>query len=51
MVVIDPRSKWLEVHPMHTITAQATIQHLIVIFAQFSLQERVVSDNGPTIIY
>ena len=48
LVVIDAHSKWLEVHTMSSITAQATIQHLRQIFAQFGLPEHVVSDNGPT---
>ena len=42
LVVIDAHSKWLEVHPMPTITTQATIQHLTIIFVQFGLPERVV---------
>ena len=37
LVVIDAHSKWLEVHLMPTITAQATIQHLRAIFAWFGL--------------
>ena len=35
---------------MPTIMAQATIQHLRTILAQFGLPKRVVSDNGPTFI-
>ena len=44
LVVIDAHSKWLEVHPMPTITAQASkFQCLIrTIFDQFGLSERVV---------
>ena len=44
--VIDAHSKWLEVHPMPTITAQAIMQHPRTIFAKFGLPERVVSNNG-----
>ena len=50
LVVIDAHSKWLEVHPIPTIMAQATIHCLRTIFAQFGLPDRVVSDNGPTFI-
>ena len=50
LVVIDAYSNWLEVHPMPTITAQATIQHLGTIFSQVGLPERIVSDNRPTFI-
>ena len=46
LVVIDAHSKWLEIHPVPTITAQATIQCLGTTFAQFGLPERVVSENG-----
>ena len=46
LVLIDALSKWLEVHPLPMIMAQATSQHLWTIFAQFGLPERIVSDNG-----
>ena len=41
----DAHSMWLEVHAMPTITAQATIQCLRTIFAQFDLPERVVFEQ------
>ena len=47
-ILIDAHSKWIEVHPMYSITASATIQCLRNIFAQFGIPENVVSDNGPT---
>ena len=50
LVLINAHSKWLEVHPRPMILAQATIQHLKTILAQFGLTGRVVSDNGPTFI-
>ena len=50
MVVIDAHSKWIQVHPMSKIMAQATIQRLRTIFVQFGRPKRVVSDNGPTFI-
>ena len=44
LVVIGAHSKWLEVHPMPMITAQATftIQRLRTIFAQFGILESCV---------
>ena len=48
LVVIDAHSKWLKVHPMPTIMALTTIQHLRTIIASFGLPERVVSDDAPT---
>ena len=48
LVVIDAHSKWLEVHPVPTITAKVPcIQCLRTIFAQVGLPERVVTDSGP----
>ena len=41
LAVIDAHSKLLEVHPMPTITAQATIQCLGTIFAQFVYQKKL----------
>ena len=47
-ILIDSHSKWIEVHPLSSITASATIQCLCNIFAQFGIPENVVFDNGPT---
>ena len=35
LILIDAHSKWLEVHPMATITASATVDCLCTIFARF----------------
>ena len=35
---------------MPTITTQATVKCLKVIFAQFDIPERIVSDNGPPLL-
>ena len=48
LILIDSHFKWIEVHPMSSITASATIQCLHNIFAQFGIPENVVSDNCPT---
>ena len=47
-ILINACSKWMEVHPMSSFTASATIQCLRNIFTQFGIPENVVSDNGPT---
>ena len=47
-ILIDSHSIWIEVHPMSSITASATIQCVHNIFAQFGIPENVVSDNAPT---
>ena len=49
-IVTDEHFKWLQINPVCTITAQATIQHVTTIFAQFALPKRVELDNGPTFI-
>ena len=48
LVLVDATSKWLEVHPMQTITASKTIEVLRSIFATHGLPRKVVTDNGPT---
>ena len=48
LVLVDAHSKWLEVHPMTSITASSTIYILRQIFACHGLPETAVSDNGPT---
>ena len=47
LVIIDAHSKWLEVIPMNSTSATATIQALRTTFSQFGLPESIVSDNGP----
>lgn len=50
LVLVDAGSKWLEVVPMETTTATATIAKLRAIFALHGLPERVVTDNVPQFI-
>ena len=38
-VIIDAKSKWIEVFPVHSSTAKITIQHLKTLFAQFGLPD------------
>ena len=46
-LIVDSHSKWLEVFPMTTTTATATINALRATFAQHGLPLELVSDNGP----
>lgn len=46
-IVIDSNSKWLEVFPMSTTTAEKTIDILRSLFARYGLPKEIVSDNGP----
>lgn len=47
LVVIDAHSKWIEVFPVNSATAAATIENLRQLFAQFGIPDTIVSDNGP----
>lgn len=46
MVVVDARTKWLEVVPMKSITSFYTIRSLREIFTRFGITTIVVTDNG-----
>ena len=46
-VPVDSHSKWLEVDPMESTTAEKTIEVLSAPFARFGLPKCLVSDNGP----
>ena len=50
LLLTDAHSKWMEVYPMASITAKATIECLRNLFAQLGLSEKLVSDNDPTFI-
>ena len=50
LILIDAHSKWIEVHPMTTITSMATIQKLRVTLAQLGVPETMVTDNGPSFV-
>lgn len=47
LILVDNYSKWLEVVPMHSTIASATIDKLRCIFSVFGLPNEIVSDNGP----
>ena len=46
LVIIDVHSKWIEAVPMHSATADTTINALRKFFSSFGLPEEIVSDNG-----
>ena len=50
LVVVDAKSKWLEVIPMSSTTARATVDALRSLFAIHGLPEEIVSDNGPQFV-
>ena len=47
LVVIDAHSKWPEVWPMGSTTAEETIGVMKHLFSLYGLPDQVVSDNGP----
>ena len=47
LVVVDAHTKWLEVIPMTTTSAEKTIEVLHTLFASYGLPQKLVSDNGP----
>lgn len=48
LIVIDARTKWLEVEIMHSIKAEPTIEKLRQMFPKFGIPDTIVSDNGAT---
>ena len=47
LVVVDSHSKWLEVMPTKSTTAEKTLEILRSLFAWYGLPRQLVSDNGP----
>nr|XP_037270564.1 uncharacterized protein K02A2.6-like [Rhipicephalus microplus] len=47
LVIVDAFSKWIEVFPVSSTSAEATISALRIAFAQHGLPDVIVSDNGP----
>ncbi|XP_037502949.1 uncharacterized protein K02A2.6-like [Rhipicephalus sanguineus] len=47
LVIVDAFSKWIEVFPVSSTSADATIFALRMAFAQHGLPDTIVSDNGP----
>ena len=49
-LVVDSHSKWMEVFPMRSTTAEATIEVLRALFSRYGLPLELVSDNGPQFV-
>ncbi|XP_064479921.1 uncharacterized protein K02A2.6-like [Ornithodoros turicata] len=47
LVIVDAYSKWVEVFPVKSTSAESTIDVLRLVFAQHGLPDLIVSDNGP----
>ena len=47
---MDAKSNWIEVLPMSSTTAEATVQALRFVFSTHGLPEEIVSDNGRQFI-
>ena len=50
LLVVDAKSKWIEVFPMSSTTASTTIRALRFLFPTHGLPEVIVSDNGPQFV-
>ena len=46
LVVMDAHTKWLEVIPMTTTSAEKTIQVLHTLLVTYGLPQKLVPDNG-----
>ena len=49
-ILIDAHSKWIEAHPLPSITSSVTEQCCRQIFATFGVPEVLVTDNGPSFV-
>ena len=50
LLIIDARSKWLDIHITNSCNTQSTIEKLCMTFANHGLPEMVVSDNGQAFV-
>jgi len=47
LVIVDARSKWMNVEIMQQITAEKTIQKLRTVFSTHGVPQKIITDNGP----
>ena len=47
LIIIDSKSKFIDVHASKNLTSSKTVEHLRKTFSNFGLPEELVSDNGP----
>ncbi len=50
LIVVDAKSKWMEIIPMSSTTTTATLRALRFHFSVHGLPEEMVSDNGPQFV-
>ena len=50
LIVVDAFSKWMEVFPLRSATAEATIEMLRVVCARWGLPKTIVSDNAQCFV-
>ena len=50
LIVVDAKSKWMEVLPMSSTTTATTLRVLRFLFSLHGLPEEIVSDNGPQFV-
>ncbi len=50
LIVVDAKSKWMEIIPMSSTTTTATLRALRFLFSVHGLPEEMVSDNGPQFV-
>jgi len=50
LIVVDAKSKWMEVIQMSSTSASATIRALRSLFAMHGLPEEIMADNGPQFV-
>ena len=48
LVIVDSHSKWIEAHEVNSVTSQATVKKLQLVFTIHSFPEVIVSDNGTS---
>ncbi|XP_055918925.1 uncharacterized protein K02A2.6-like [Eupeodes corollae] len=48
LVIVDAKTKWVEIYPMNSIVAKSTIEKFYETFARFGLPRTLVTDNGTT---
>ena len=46
LILIDATTKWIDIHVVNSSSTQSTIEKMRITFANFSLPQILVSDNG-----
>ena len=48
LIIVDAHSKWIDIHPMQSITSSNTIEKLRIVFATYGIPRKIVTDNGTS---